>query len=92
MDLCIRIWDNILAYGTRFLFNITLALLELLQDRLLTLDMCQIDEFFKLLKDDDHAEEKQLPPCELIIDTAQKIDIPKDELDDLLKRHEPKPV
>jgi len=27
MELCIRIWDNILAYGTRFLFNVTLSIL-----------------------------------------------------------------
>ena len=26
-DFCIRAWDNILAYGTRFIFNISLAVL-----------------------------------------------------------------
>ena len=32
MGLCIRIWDNILAHGTRFLFNISLSILNLLKD------------------------------------------------------------
>jgi len=53
MNLCIRIWDNLLAYGTRFLFNTTLALLNLIKDKLMELDMAEIDEYFKLLKEDD---------------------------------------
>jgi hypothetical protein len=32
LGLCIRIWDNLLAYGTRFLFNVSLAILSLLKD------------------------------------------------------------
>lgn len=58
MNLCIRIWDNILAYGTRFLFNAALALLDLLRERLLVLEMGDINEFFKRLKDDDRTDEK----------------------------------
>mmetsp|Transcript_42166 Transcript_42166/g.64658 ORF Transcript_42166/g.64658 Transcript_42166/m.64658 type:complete len:127 (-) Transcript_42166:1527-1907(-) len=28
MGLCVRIWDNILAMGTRFIFNVSLAILQ----------------------------------------------------------------
>jgi hypothetical protein len=53
MDLCIRIWDNLLAYGTRFLFNVSLSILKSVEYRLLELDMAEINEFFKLFKRDD---------------------------------------
>ena len=39
LDLSIRVWDNILAYGTRFLFNIALAILMSIEHRLLDLSM-----------------------------------------------------
>lgn len=39
MNLSIRVWDNILAYGTRFFFNIVLAILITLEHRLLDLSM-----------------------------------------------------
>jgi len=32
LGLCIRCWDNILAFGTRFIFNISLSILSLLKD------------------------------------------------------------
>jgi len=32
LGLCIRIWDNLMAYGTRFLFNVSLSILFLLKD------------------------------------------------------------
>jgi len=32
MGLCLRIWDNLLAFGTRFMFNVCLAILKLLKD------------------------------------------------------------
>ena len=32
LGLCIRMWDNILAFGTRFIFNLSLAILGLLED------------------------------------------------------------
>ena len=56
LGLCIRIWDNILAFGTRFMFNISLAILNLLKDQLLELDFNDINEFFKSLKDDSHLD------------------------------------
>ena len=56
LGLCIRFWDNILAFGTRFIFNISLALLSLMKEQLLELDFCEINEFFKSLKDDTHLD------------------------------------
>lgn len=52
-DLCIRAWDNILAYGTRFLFNMTLAILKSVETQLLELDMAEICEYMKLMKQED---------------------------------------
>lgn len=67
LGLCIRIWDNILAFGTRFIFNISLSILSLLKEKLMMLDFGDINEFFKSLKDDSHLEERFLPPFEVII-------------------------
>jgi len=61
LGLCIRVWDNLLAYGTRFLFNVSLAILFLLKDRLMDLEFSDINDFLKALKDDEHLEYKILP-------------------------------
>lgn len=37
--LCIRIWDNILAHGSYYMFQVTIAILKLTKDDLLQLDM-----------------------------------------------------
>ena len=50
LELCIRIWDNILACGTRFLFNVSLAILHSVEDCLLELDMPEMMMLFKLFK------------------------------------------
>ena len=70
MGLCLRIWDNLLAFGTRFMFNICLAILKLLKDQLIELEFTDINEFLKALKDDGHLSEKLLPPVEQIIEEA----------------------
>lgn len=46
MDLSIRVWDNILAYGTRFVFNVALSILRALEHQLLDLSMEQLIKFF----------------------------------------------
>ena len=53
MGLCIRIWDNILAKGTRFVFNIGLAVLKLLKDDLITLGMDTINQYFSELNENE---------------------------------------
>lgn len=68
MGLCIRIWDNLLAYGTRFLFNVSLAILFMLKDQLMDLDFSDINDYFKALKDDGHLDQNLLPPFEDIIE------------------------
>ena len=50
LELCIRIWDNILACGTRFMFNVSLAILRSVEDALLELDMADMMDVFKLFK------------------------------------------
>ena len=70
MGLCVRIWDNLMAHGTKFILNVSLALLYLMKDELITLDMGGINEYFKKLKDDESCEYKLLPPYEDIIQEA----------------------
>lgn len=65
------------------MFNISLSILSLLKDQLLDLDMCDINEFFKSLKDDSHLQSKLLPPYELIIQEAVKIYISDDKINTL---------
>lgn len=70
--MCIRIWDNILACGTRFIFNVSLAILRLVEDRLLELDMEEINMIFKLFKKDELVNDDEiLPGVEEIINKAQ---------------------
>lgn len=45
--LCIRIWDNIMADGTKFFFKAALAILRLTESELLLLDFSEINEYFK---------------------------------------------
>lgn len=91
LGLCIRLWDNILAFGTRFIFNISLSILSLLKDQLIELDFGDINEFFKSLKDDSHLEEKLLPPFEVIIQESVKIYISEDKMEQLFDKYKPMP-
>jgi len=97
LGLCIRLWDNILAFGTRFIFNISISILLLLRDQLIELEFCDINEFFKCLKDDTHLDKALLPPIEKIIEQAQKIYIGEDKIKELFMKHRvakpiPKPI
>ena len=58
LELCVRIWDNILACGTRFMFNVSLAILRSVEDRLLELDMAEINMVFKRFKRDEFVDEE----------------------------------
>jgi hypothetical protein len=51
--LCLRIWDNIFAFGTRFLLSAALAILKLIEKDLLKLGLGEINDYFKSLKDED---------------------------------------
>jgi len=51
-SFCIRVWDNILADGTKFMFKAALALVKLAKDDLLKLDFTGINDFFKALSED----------------------------------------
>jgi hypothetical protein len=53
LGLCLRIWDNIFAYGTRFLLSVALAILKLIEKDLLKLGLGEINDYFKSLKDED---------------------------------------
>lgn len=72
--MCIRIWDNILADGTKFFFKVALAILRLVKDDLMTLEMTDINEFFKRFIDSDPSY-PLLPDYEKIIQEAYKFKI-----------------
>ena len=78
LGLCIRIWDNILADGTKFFFKVTLAILKLVESELMKLDFSEINEYFKSFNEKD-SQYKLLPDYEVIIKEAEKFKI-TDEL------------
>lgn len=53
LGLCIRIWDNIIVHGTRYIFKVTVAILKLIEEDLLRLDMQGINDYFRSFKDDE---------------------------------------
>lgn len=81
LGLCIRIWDNIWASGTKFLFQAAIAILKLIKNDLIELSFGDINERFKKLKDDDDrqvgswTQQKLLPDFERIITEARSIKI-----------------
>lgn len=81
IGLCIRIWDNILAFGTRFIFSTALAILKLVENNLLGLNLGDINDFFKQLKDEDESKYRLLPDFEKIIIEAKKINITDERID-----------
>mmetsp|Transcript_36897 Transcript_36897/g.35626 ORF Transcript_36897/g.35626 Transcript_36897/m.35626 type:complete len:105 (-) Transcript_36897:169-483(-) len=98
MGLCIRIWDNIFVYGTRYLFSVTIALLKLIEPDLLKLDLTGINEYFQSLKYEEQGWGQQqrsgqknsgaqdrnlLPPIEDIIKESLKIKIRDDVMDSI---------
>jgi hypothetical protein len=91
-SLCIRIWDNLLASGSRFLFNTALAILKILEEMLLQLDMCGICELFQSLKNDEHLDYKFLPSVEEIIEEAQSIYIEDQRMKELFDKHKVEPI
>lgn len=87
--LCIRIWDNIWANGTRFLFQAAIAVLKLIKNDLISLGFAEINERLKKLKDDEHdrqggswTKHTLLPEYEKIISEARNVKI----TDEMLRR------
>ena len=79
LGLCIRIWDNILADGSKFIFKVSLAILKLTEADLLKLDFNGINDYFKLFngRDEEYIDQLRsssspLPDFETIILEAHK--------------------
>jgi len=88
LGLCIRIWDNIFARGPRFMFNISLSILNLVQEELLELDFGEINDFFNsLLNKDDRESSEGVLDKEKIIEGAQKIEISGEHLNELFQKY-----
>jgi hypothetical protein len=66
------------VHGTPYLFQVTLAVLSLLSDTLLQMDMSEINNVFKSFRDDELAGKEgsqacnYLPPDDLIISESYK--------------------
>lgn len=84
LGLCIRIWDNVLADGTRFFFKAALAILRLVEDDLMQLEMTDINEFFKSFIDGDSSY-PLLPDYERIIQEAHKFKITDAQIDQICR-------
>lgn len=87
LGLCIRIWDNILADGTKFIIKVALSILKLSEGDLLKLDFNGINEYFKSFSDrsESGAAACPLTDFEMVIREAHKF-----QITDLLVRQEAK--
>ena len=74
--MCVRIWDNILAEGTKFIFKVTLSILKLSEHDLLKLDFNGINEYFKSFNErETDGAASPLPDFEHIIREAHRFKI-----------------
>jgi len=53
LGLCVRIWDNIFAHGTVYIFKVAIAILKLIEPEIIKLDLSKINDVFKSFKDDE---------------------------------------
>jgi hypothetical protein len=92
LGLCIRIWDNIFVYGTRYLFQVSIAILRLIQNDLVQMDLSGINDYLKSFKDDEKVAyqglsansaigRQLLPPIETIIEESLKVKLNDEFLD-----------
>jgi len=86
--LCIRIWDNIMADGTKFFFKAALAILSLTESELLLLDFSEINEYFKSFINEKDSSFKLLPDYEKIITEAYKFKITDEQVEQICKSFE----
>lgn len=87
MALTIRVWDHLLAEGLVYLFKFPLALMEILQDRLLAEEIDGVNEIMMSLRNGS-LEDASLPPVEVIMDKASKVDVTKQDLMLLKKEYD----
>ena len=85
LGLCIRIWDNILADGTKFFFKAALAILRLIESEIIVLEMSEINEYFKSFLDSENSQFKLLPDYEKIITEAHKFKITDERVEEICK-------
>ena len=70
------------------MFNISLSILNLVQEELLELDFGEINDFFNsLLNKDDRESSEGVLDKEKIIEGAQKIEISGEHLNELFQKY-----
>ena len=75
-----------MAEGTKFMFQVALAILKLVQHHLLDLDCGEINEYFKTFKDEeDSGQYKLLPDFEKIISEAYKIKLTDEKIEAIVR-------
>jgi hypothetical protein len=75
LQLCLRIWDNILAQGFSFIFRLPLAILKLCEKDLLKLDFEDTNTYFLKLRHQPNNPDAILPSAECVIKRANEITI-----------------
>ena len=69
---CIRVWDNIFAYGTRFLLMVSMAILTFAEKELLKLSDMEFLAYFEQFKDEKEIQ-KQWGDVNNIMEVARRI-------------------
>lgn len=90
-------------YGTHYIFQVSIAILRLIQHDLLQLDLSGINDYLKSFKDDEKlayqvgaafSSKSMLPPYERIIEESLKVKLNEVFLDqlraDFIQIHAPK--
>ena len=85
-------------FGTHYIFQVSIAILRLIQYDLVQLDLSGINDYLKSFKEDEKAAfqgassgggvgKSKLPPIETIIEESFKVKLNEDNLDKLKKEY-----
>lgn len=72
-DMLLRIWDYFIIRGITGLYEICLAVIYLLEDALLSLDICELSDTFRDLR-------THITNPELLINTARKYNVTETQI------------
>jgi len=89
MNLCIRVWDNILVEGSVFMFKFPLAIMAIFEKAMLEMDLEQINDLFESLNSESELANTSISyDPEYIISKARGIKISSEEIDELKKKYQ----
>jgi len=89
MNLWIRVWDYLLVEGLVYMFKFPLAIMEILQDRLLDSDLEGVNDIIMGLRNIDFKSKTwPLPSIEEIIDKTKNVQVTKSDILALKKEYD----